>query len=134
MPRVLRGAGRFLAAMVAAVVILPGIAVAPAVDQFNINIELSTVPANATTFDTVGQVITFKITATNSGQFNLTRAGLANSDADVTFSAGCPSHDNPKAEFPVGYSFTCTATYRIKQRDIERGNLYQSQFEAFVWS
>ncbi|MEI2784388.1 MAG: DUF11 domain-containing protein [Candidatus Nanopelagicales bacterium] len=134
MMRVLRGFGRFVAAMVAAVMILPGIAVASAVDQFNINIELATVPANVTTFDTVGQVITFRITATNSGQFNLTRAGLANSDPDVTFSAGCPSHDNPKAEFPVGDSFTCTATYRIKQSDIDRGNLYQAQFEAFGWN
>lgn len=134
MTRVLRGVARFIAAMVAAVLILPGIAVASAVDQFNINIELSTVPANVTTFDTVGQVITFRITATNTGQLDLTKAGLANTDPDVTFAAGCPSATSPRAQFPAGDSFTCTATYRIKQSDLDRGNLFQAQFEAFGWN
>jgi uncharacterized repeat protein (TIGR01451 family) len=72
--------------------------------------------ADRTSFDTVGQVINYTITLTNTGNVTLTSAGI--SDPAVS-DLNCET----PATLAPGAHLTCTASYTVGQADIDAGSV-----------
>ncbi len=80
-----------------------------------------TVPQNLT----VGQIITYTITVTNSGNVALTNINVT--DANAVITAG-----NPIANLAPGNSVNVTATHTVTQADIDNGSIENTaQAETF---
>ncbi|MEY1554478.1 beta strand repeat-containing protein [Yoonia sp. R2331] len=59
-------------------------------------------------------VVTFTLTARNTG--NVTLTGVTITDADVTFAPACAPQD-----LAPGASYACTGTYTVQQSDVDAG-------------
>ena len=73
----------------------------------------------ATNYSSVGQVITYSITATNAG--NLTMANVSVTDANATVGTCAPTI--PVAALAPGASITCSATHVVTQADLDAANI-----------
>jgi uncharacterized repeat protein (TIGR01451 family) len=76
--------------------------------------------ANVSTYDSVGDVISYTIVATNDG--NVTLHNVLVTDVQVSDLACLPS--NPVASLAPGASINCTASHTVTQADIDAGNVY----------
>ena len=75
--------------------------------------------STTTSYDTLGQVITYSITATNSG--NVSLSGVNVTDANATLGTCAPSL--PVASLAPGDSITCSATHAVTQADLNAANI-----------
>ena len=81
---------------------------------------LSVTKSSATTsYDTLGQVITYSITATNSG--NVSLSGVSVSDTNATLGSCDPNL--PVESLAPGASVTCSATHTVTQADLDAANI-----------
>ena len=69
--------------------------------------------------DTLGQVITYSITATNSG--NVALSGVSVSDTNATLGSCEPNL--PVESLAPGASVTCSATHTVTQSDLNAANI-----------
>ena len=72
--------------------------------------------------DTLGQVITYSITATNSGNVTL-RAGVSVSDTNATLTAAVTPNLPVEPPWPPGASVTCSATHTVTQADLDAASI-----------
>jgi uncharacterized repeat protein (TIGR01451 family) len=75
---------------------------------------------NTGTFSAVGDVISYTITATNTG--NVTLHDVVVTDAQVSNLVCVPA--TPVADLVVGASITCSASHTISQADIDAGSFF----------
>ncbi len=79
--------------------------------------------ADVSSFSAAGDLITYTITATNTGEI-----ALANVDITDSLIAGLESWvcdpALPVSELAVGASITCSATYTVTAADVEAGSVY----------
>jgi uncharacterized repeat protein (TIGR01451 family) len=76
--------------------------------------------ATEQSYDEIGDVIHYTITATNSG--NVTLHGVEVTDPNVSDLLCTP--DNPVADLAPGDSIVCTATHTITQDDLDAGSVF----------
>lgn len=73
------------------------------------------------TFEDVGDVLTYTMTVTNSGNVTLTGVSLTDpAPGTGAFDSGC---DSLAATLAPGRSDTCTATYTVTQDDLDAGSV-----------
>ena len=77
---------------------------------------------NPATYDTVGQVVTYTLTATNTG--NITLHNVTVSDTPALTGLSC-SPTIPVATLVPGASVTCTGTHAITQADLDAGIVHR---------
>ena len=76
-------------------------------------------PAN---YDNVGQVVTYTLTATNTGNVTLNNVTVSDTPALTGFSC-VPAI--PVATFAPGASVVCTGTHAITQADLDAGIVHR---------
>ncbi len=79
--------------------------------------------ADSLTYGAVGDEIAYTITATNTGEVELTNVDISDALIDGLASWSCDP-GNPVDTLAVGDSIVCTATYVIAQQDIDRGEVF----------
>jgi uncharacterized repeat protein (TIGR01451 family) len=77
--------------------------------------------ADVTTFDEVGDVITYTITATNVGDTALSNVVVTDEMLEITLSDFTCEPAVPVTSLAVGDSIVCTGTYTITQADLDAG-------------
>ncbi|MFJ3234590.1 hypothetical protein [Streptomyces sp. NPDC086787] len=77
--------------------------------------------ASPTEVTAAGQQVSYTYLVTNTG--NVTLSGLAVADTDFTGSGPRPTVSCPGTTLPVGASVTCTATYTVRQADVDQGSI-----------
>ena len=71
------------------------------------------------TYDVVGDVLTYTMTATNNGNVTLTSVDVADAGPGAgAFALDC---SGLPASLPPGADGTCTATYAVTQQDLDDG-------------
>ena len=77
---------------------------------------VNSITGGGSTYDAVGDVISYDIVATNNG--NVTLTGNASIDDPLTGDETCPAGD-----IAPGASITCTASYTVTQADLDNGSV-----------
>ena len=80
--------------------------------------------ASPSTYDSVGDVITYSFLVTNNG--NVSLAGPVTVTDDKTTNEACPpvsTVGNLNSTLDPGESITCTASYTITQADLNNGSV-----------